>query len=84
MSKTNRELYEDISKIFVENGIRSSDFAKLTELYRMAEPTPNKETIEAMLELERMAVIDEVENLADKYGDPYEIIRELRKKYGVK
>jgi len=31
----------------------------------------------------KMVPLDEVENLADKYGDPYEIIKELRKKYGV-
>jgi len=94
MSKTKRELYEDISKIFVENGIRSSDFAKLTELYRMAEPTPNKETIEAMLELERMAMLDEVieflvEESEDHSWDDFGIIElnilpRLRKKYGVK
>jgi len=37
MNKTNKELYEDISKIFVEHGICSTDFAKLTELYRRTE-----------------------------------------------
>jgi len=28
--------------------------------------------------------LDEVINLAEKDGDPYDIIEELRKKYGVK
>jgi len=71
MSKTNRELYKDISKIFVENGVCSTDFAKLTELYRRSE-------------MKGMVPLDEVENLAEKYGDPYEIIRELKEKFGLK
>ena len=37
MNKTNRELYEDIAEVFTNNGICSSDFAKLTELYRRTE-----------------------------------------------
>ena len=57
MSKTNKELYEDISKIFVEHGICSTDFAKLTELYRRTE-------MEGMVTEKR--VIDEVINRFEK------------------
>ena len=71
MRKTNRELYEDIAEVFTNNGICSYEFAKLTELYRRSE-------------MKGMVPLDEVENLAEKYGDPYEIIRELKEKFGLK
>ena len=82
MSKTNKELYEDISKIFVENGICSTDFAKLTELYRRTE-------MEGMVTEKR--VIDEVKSMLKDNrckcgynGSLWDAFYELKQKYEVK
>ena len=92
MSKTNRELYEDIAEVFTNNGICSSDFAKLTELYRRTEMkgmVPLDEVIEVRGLLSRL--IHDIEapskwGLADRVNPDWQSFNEakeyiLRKKY---
>ena len=86
MSKTKRELYEDISKIFVENGIRSSDFAKLTELYRRSEMKGMVPLDEVISEHESQLrfLKEEGEVAAYTYGFIEAHIEYLKQKYRVK
>lgn len=78
MTKTTRELYGDISKIFIDHGICSTDFAKLTELYRRANAA-QKAMLEDITDYVGCWIKDEE---TDELYQP--LIDGIKKKYGVK
>ena len=86
MSKTKRELYEDIAEVFTNNGICSYEFAKLTELYRRSEMKGMVPLDEVISEHESQLrfLKEEGEVAAYTYGFIEAHIEYLKQKYRVK